>query len=53
MVAVYGNLMVMGITIALFFATVCLGRRPPATPRKDGDGPTPQPIPHPTPRTQP
>ncbi|MDY0003015.1 MAG: hypothetical protein RBU30_17070 [Polyangia bacterium] len=29
MVAIYGNLMVMGITIALFVATVSLGRKLP------------------------
>ncbi|MFH2007136.1 MAG: hypothetical protein ABI333_11165 [bacterium] len=27
MVAVYGNLMVMGITVALFVATINLGKR--------------------------
>lgn len=47
MVAVYGNLMVMGIAVALFIATVNLGRRPPvrrpAEPEASGPHPEPQP----------
>ena len=34
MVAVYGNLMVMGIAVALFVATVNLGKRRQAQPEE-------------------
>ena len=47
MVAVYGNLMVMGIAVALFIATVNLGRRPVAPPKAEvepsGAHPAPEP----------
>lgn len=47
MVAVYGNLMVMGIAVALFYATVNLGKRGVSAP----DGPEKS-APHPVPDTQ-
>jgi hypothetical protein len=44
MVAVYGNLMVMGIAAALFFATVNLGKRRDAAPPSQNPGPTTRPA---------
>jgi hypothetical protein len=45
MVAVYGNLMVMGIAVALFVATVTLGRRSPEHPKAEGKRSDPTPAP--------
>jgi hypothetical protein len=47
MVAVYGNLMVMGIAVALFVATINLGKRRSAPPETPGRHPTPAPLPDP------
>lgn len=49
MVAVYGNLMVMGIAVALLVATVNLGRRSQVPPKAEG----PRAVPPPTPEVQP
>ena len=35
MVAVYGNLMVMGVAVALFVATINLGKRQPPAPKAE------------------
>lgn len=49
MIAVYGNLMIMGIAAALLYATVSMGRREPLPPKAEPKGPAPSQDPRPYP----
>jgi prolipoprotein diacylglyceryltransferase len=44
MVAVYGNLMVMGIAVALFVATINLGKRKASQDEADAPPANPNPL---------